>query len=245
MGTPPACAYATLYYALHEQFPISEYEDEIFFYRQYIDDIFAIWIPPATDTTEKFNAFKSAINNFGTLTWTVKSPSQSVVFLDLQISIRDNRIQTKMNEKVMNLYLYISPHSTHPPGVLYGLIVRNLYRIITLCSDRADDIPMAQRFLCRLAARGYRRSKLNELFNKAFVYLKKPQAPATPAPTPDPFDDELDAHNDIHFIVPYHPQNPSSKELQRLWRTTVFEPPSFRPVNEIPNDKDGFLSSVA
>jgi hypothetical protein len=102
-------------------------------------------------------------------------------------------------------------------------------------------IPMAQRFLRRLAARGYRCSKLNKLFIKAFAYLKKPPAPATPTPAPGPLDDELDAHNYIHFIIPYHSQNPSSKDLQRLWRNTVFEPPGLRPVNEIPNDKDNFF----
>jgi hypothetical protein len=156
-----------------------------------------------------------------------------------------NRTHTTMNEKVMNLYLYSSPHSTHPPGVLYGLIVGSLYRILTLCSNRADAIPMAQHFLRRLAARGYRRSKLNELFTKAFAYLTKPPAPATPAPTPDPSDGELDAHNDIHFIVPYHPQNPSCKELQRLWRNTVFEPPASALSTKSKTRKTKFLFSVA
>ena len=59
--------------------------------------------------------------------------------MDMTISIRKDRIVTSLYEKLMNLYLYIPPHSAHPPGVLTGLVSGNILRIHLLCSDE-DDI---------------------------------------------------------------------------------------------------------
>jgi hypothetical protein len=35
--------------------------------------------------------------------------------------------------------------------------------------------------------------------------------------------------------LPYHPDNPASYELQRLWRTLVFHPPGEAPLNSLTN----------
>jgi hypothetical protein len=67
------------------------------------------------------------MNNFGALTWKVKELSKSVNFLDLTITIReDRRIMTKTYKKLMNLYLYIPPASAHPPGMLKSIVYGNL-----------------------------------------------------------------------------------------------------------------------
>ena len=59
--------------------------------------------------------------------------------MDMTIAIRKDRIITSLYEKSMNLYLYITPHSAHPPGVLTGLVSGNIFRIHLLCSEQ-DDI---------------------------------------------------------------------------------------------------------
>jgi hypothetical protein len=49
MGTPAACAYATITYGNFENTEIlTEFHLQIPFYRRYIDDILGVWIPPAT-----------------------------------------------------------------------------------------------------------------------------------------------------------------------------------------------------
>eukprot|EP00957_Ditylum_brightwellii_P148309 11291459-Ditylum_brightwellii.AAC.1 len=58
--------------------------------------------------------------------------------MDLTITIKDGKITTKLYEKSLNLYLYIPPHSAHPPGVLNGIIFDQIHCIFTLCSERAD-----------------------------------------------------------------------------------------------------------
>ena len=111
MGTPPACAYATLYYAYHEYEILNDYSDCLLYYKRYIDDIFGIWCPPPNcpDPQRKWNAFKRAINNYGKLQWNTENLATTVTFLDLVITIENNRITTIMHEKKLNLYLYLPP----------------------------------------------------------------------------------------------------------------------------------------
>ena len=73
------------------------------------------------------------------LEWIFEERSKTVNFLDMTISIREDWIITLLYEKSMILYLYILPHSAHPPGVLTGLVSGNILRIHSLCSDK-DDI---------------------------------------------------------------------------------------------------------
>jgi hypothetical protein len=227
MGTPPACVYATLYYACHEAYILDRFSESLLYYKRYIDDILGLWAPPAhIDTAVEWAAFKTEVNNFGTLTWNTEELTTSVVFLDLVLRIDTGRIVSTMHEKLMNLYLYISPHSSHPPGVLYGLIVGQLHRIFRLCSLQPEAILLAQKFIRRLVARGYNKRKLDELFRKALIYLKTPRTPQFLDPE-DPHACELDMvdeHNDIYFHVPYHPNNPPADVIQRHWRHLAFSP---------------------
>jgi hypothetical protein len=45
MGTPPAPCYATIVYAIHENILLSRYNQNLLFYKRYIDDVFGIWVP--------------------------------------------------------------------------------------------------------------------------------------------------------------------------------------------------------
>ncbi len=47
-----------------------------------------------------------------------EEPSHEVTYLDLTITLKRGRISTKTYQKPMNLYLYIPPHSAHPPGMI-------------------------------------------------------------------------------------------------------------------------------
>ena len=56
--------------------------------------------------------------------------------MDMTISIREDWIVTLLYEKAMLLYLYILPHSTHPLGVLTGLVSDNILRVNSICSNK-------------------------------------------------------------------------------------------------------------
>ena len=56
------------------------------------------------------------------LKWIFEDCSDTVDYMDMKISIREDRIVTSLYEKAMNIYLYIPPHSAHPLLVLTRLV---------------------------------------------------------------------------------------------------------------------------
>ena len=126
MGTSCACIWATIYYGVHENnCIIPKYGKHLPLFDRFLDDIIGAWIGNHTD---EWASFKEDLNDFGILTWEVSELSPSVDFLDLTLSIEDGRIVSKTYQKPMNLFLYLPPSSSHPPGcikgTIYGLINR-------------------------------------------------------------------------------------------------------------------------
>ena len=113
----------------------------------------------------------------------------------------------------MNLYLYIPPHSAHPPGVLLGLIYGNISRIYNLCSEDNDKKRLIAAFYQRLIARGYKSTQIIPMFQKAadniFSKRKKPT---------------ISNNNHVFFHLPYHPDNPPSKDIRELWNKHLLQP---------------------
>jgi hypothetical protein len=169
MGTSVACIYATIYYSYHEETHIlSTYRSPLRYYRRFIDDILGIWIPPPNSNAETtWLAFKSSLS-FGILSWETEDLAHSVDFLDLTISIGpDYRLKTRTFQKAMNLYLYLCPSSSHPPGVLKGLIFGSVRRFWLQNSDHEDYQNVIQDFFHHLCARGHNPDQLRPLFNEA------------------------------------------------------------------------------
>ena len=225
MGTPPACSYATIYYAIREQYLLRHYNANLVFYKRYIDDVFAIWVPNDPDLS--FETFANDMN-FHNLTWTVNPLSTKVVFLDMILYLKNGKIETTMYEKALNLYLYISPFSSHPPGVLSGLIIGNILRIHHLCSEKKQRIEYYNQFFHRLRARGYLPSQLFPLFQRGFNLSATKPMPSTKNKRLEREASILRLHSDtttkstdntVILHVPYHPKSPNSKTIQQMFRT--------------------------
>ena len=111
IGTSAAVMWATLYYTYHEVHTLlPKHGTNLLYYKRFIDNVFCIW---TGNLTTDWKAFKEDVNNFGVLKWDIKSvtPSSSVNFLDMTLTICNNNIITKADQKEMNLNLYIPPSS--------------------------------------------------------------------------------------------------------------------------------------
>ena len=130
MGTSAAVMWATLYFGYHEAHClIPKYGSYLLYFRQFVDDIFGIWLD---DGSNQWVDFCNDINNFGILTWEINKPSNSVDFLDLMLTIKGSKIVSKTYQKAMNLYLYLPAASAHPQsclkGTFFGLVRRYYMR---------------------------------------------------------------------------------------------------------------------
>ena len=235
MGAPPAPPYTTIYYGIHEQELLNKYRNELFIYKRFIDDIFGIWIP---STTKRWQSFCSDLT-YGNLQWEVSPHSTKVDFMDLTIRICNNRIVTTLFEKELNLYLYLPPHSAHPPGVLHGLVIGNILRINNLCSQISDRNRRLKQFYQRLLFRGYKPNTLLPIFDKALRLAQQQpryveQPPRCLLPQPD------DRHR-VYFHLPFHPQGPSASQFQRRFKEYLLEPRFQRPYTLYTNLKGASL----
>jgi hypothetical protein len=103
MGTPVACAYATITYGHFEKTMIlPNCSANLLFYRRYINDIFGIWLLSPNNTITWRN-FKSDLNKWGNLEWSIEEPSRQTHFLDLNISIVESSISFSTYQKPLNL----------------------------------------------------------------------------------------------------------------------------------------------
>ena len=101
------------------------------FHINFIDDVLSIWLvdPDQAGDSRKWASFVALMQDYYGLEWIFEEISKKVNYMDMTILIHEGWIVTSIYEKAMNLYLYIPPHSAHPPGVLNGLVSGNILRI--------------------------------------------------------------------------------------------------------------------
>eukprot|EP00956_Cyclotella_meneghiniana_P031504 scaffold82847_cov56-Cyclotella_meneghiniana.AAC.1 len=212
MGTPPAPAWAIIFFALKEQQLIPRWNERVPFYKRYIDDGFGIWYhhPDPVEDARLWQAFQDDFNDWHGLEWEFVGPNDSVDFMDITMKIVDGKIDFTLFEKALNLYLYIPPKSAHPPGVLTGLIFGNILRIHQLCS-RDDDINDRLRvFFRRLRHRGYSSEALLPIFQKAVDNAKKYLRTSPESRLAAKRAQAEESKRRVFLHLPYHPNDPPS-----------------------------------
>ena len=213
MGALPAPMYATFYFAVHEANIIHKYAPYILFYGRYIDDTLLI-VNEQTFTPTVYAQLQHDFNSYGSLRWTFTGLKTSINFLDVTLSICDGQIHHTMFEKVLNLYLYIPPSSSHPPGVLKGLIFGRLHQFNLLCSDQVDKTRLRNKLYQRLLFRGYHPSMLDPIFSESLQQLSSSQLKP-----------KWDFEHLVILHTKYHPCNPPSTFLQKQFQEHLIDHP--------------------
>ncbi len=235
MGMSPAPTIANLYVAIYELDHIIPLLDKyLMFYKRFINNGFSIWLHNLDPmiNAKNWNDFKALLNAMG-LRWTFMSPRKKLVFMDITIQVKGEKIITTIYAKPLALYQYIPPSSCHPPRVLSGLIFGQILQIYQLCSHSKDIDKELSLLHTPLLKCGHTSNKLLPLFeksiNNALFYL--PQ-------TPEQWDAIKKAKirksdEQIFLRIPYHPQNPSSGFVHNLWRNLVYSVPGMENLNQL------------
>ena len=108
------------------------------------------------------------------MTWEFTELSNSVHFLDLTLAVMpDGKIKTKLFEKPLALYLYIPPHSIHPPKVLTSHVFGSILRMFRLNSDEDDTVSDVLSFYHSFTKRGNKEELLKPLFLNMIANARK------------------------------------------------------------------------
>jgi hypothetical protein len=222
MGTPPAPPYAALFFAIFEDKIMDLFGDYLLLYKRFIDDVIGIWLTDPDPSMDEcfWQDFIRMMNEDSGLVWIVNKRSMAVDFMDLSIRIEGQKIHTTLYQKALNLFLYLPPHSAHPPGVLTGLVLGMIHRIYTLCTDERDIYCLLKDFYKRLIVRGYKRPTIEPLFAKGLAKHKAKNANTIEAESQARAIDI----NTVFLHLKFNPGDPKSKALQKHWRDTVAAP---------------------
>jgi hypothetical protein len=223
MGTSSAVNYACLYVGLLEvRRLLPRYNQQLLFFRRFIDDGIGVWINIPGDP-HAWTSFFRCLNNWGSLKWTCDGHVDKLIFLDLEISIaRDRTIHYKSYQKPMNLYLYIPPGSAHPSNMIYGLVYGRLRAYRLQNTETADFVRMSILLARRLCARGYSLSTLLPIFQKATDRLLESDPRKILDPTePPPDNTKVDEDKPLIFHLPHHPRGITRQQVREAYLATV------------------------
>ena len=233
MGTPCACMLATIYFSFHERTKIlPKYSTNILFYRRYIDDVICLWTNPTDNTLHSnhtYECLKNDMNEFGNLRWEFEPLTLATTFLDLNIKITHpsaskipyqihQSISFSTYQKEHNLYLYLPPHSAHPPGITRSLI-HGLIRKYWIQNTHSQDFhKMTKLLFQRLLARGHPENTLRSLFLQAAKNIDK-NYNCKISPTRNNQTNDTDT-NEIFLKWQFHPSDITRKQLQNSYCNT-------------------------
>jgi hypothetical protein len=99
------------------------------------DDTIVLW----RGTVERLQAFFQDLNTFDAhLQFTMEIGGQSLHFLDLLITIVDNKLVTSVYSKPTDAHLYLNAKSSHPKSQILGIAKGVALRLRRICSDDED-----------------------------------------------------------------------------------------------------------
>ena len=172
------------------------------------------------------------MNKFGKLRWEFEPLTLTTTFLDLNITLHnqnfsttlrrptnfDNKISFSTYQKDHNLYLYIPPHSAHPPGTTRSLIHGLLQKYWSQNTKINDFHKITNLLFHRLLARGHSETTLRSFFLQAANSIDKKQRHKLLSTTPKATADKNS--NDIFLKWKFHPKDITRQQLQHSYRHT-------------------------
>ena len=157
------------------------------------------------------------MNNACKLNWTFVERCKQVDFLDLTIWLDPSgNISTRTFQKPMNLFLYITPDSAHPPGLIKSLVFGLLLTYYKHNTNSSDFLCMTSLLFQRLLNRSHQHNNLSDIFMSAITKIenntqdiwKKTGTKST------------EQENRLFFHIPFHPRDISRKEIRNIYNNT-------------------------
>lgn len=176
MGTRMAPSFANLFMGLLERSFLNSQTLKPFIWLRFIDDIFLLW----QHGNESLSTFLNNLNSFSNLNFTWTTSQDSITFLDVDVFMNHNLLNTKIHVKNSNKMQYLHYSSCHPMHIKRSIPKSLSLRAQNLCSDQADFNNYIRNLSNALDARGYPEKLVKNQIkapknNASTVYLNDPK----------------------------------------------------------------------
>ena len=143
----------------------------------------------------------------------------------------------------MNLFLYITPHSDHPPGLMKSLVFGLLHTYYIQNSLVEHFYEMVHLLFRRLQYRGHKTNDLQVLFLDAVEKNQERNSSTVDRDLQKPNDSKLD--NCLYFHIPFHPRDISRKKIRDIYeKICENEPSELGNFKSMTNGKTGELMTI-
>ena len=152
IGTKFAPTYACIFMdKIESDFLKTQKAKPLVWYR-YIDDVFFIW----THGEQKLNSFLEELNNYHlNIKFTHESSKGNISFLDLSVSLSENKLYTDLYIKPTDRHQYLHYSSSHPDHTKKSIIYSQTLRLSRLCSKEINFIQHRKEMKSWFLKRGY------------------------------------------------------------------------------------------
>ena len=152
MGSKMSPHFADLYMAYFEETFVYTHRLKPFLWVRFLDDIFCIF----THGDEELNKFLTHLNQCdANIKFTMEASKKSVSFLDTQVSIKEDSIQTDLYCKPTDAHNYLLFSSSHPRSCKTSIPYSQFLRIKRICSNLEDFDKHAKFIGQHFLRRGY------------------------------------------------------------------------------------------
>ena len=123
------------------------------YFGQYCDDCLALWSGPL-EKRELFLMFlNSTDSNFQ---FTIEVSGNELCFLDLKLTLKDNKIQTTVYSKPIDSHLYLQVDSCHHLRSILGIQEGVALRLRRICSTDKEYNNKPKEYKAYLIGRGHK-----------------------------------------------------------------------------------------
>uniref|UniRef100_A0A803JSK4 Reverse transcriptase domain-containing protein n=1 Tax=Xenopus tropicalis TaxID=8364 RepID=A0A803JSK4_XENTR len=202
MGTRFAPSYANLFMGYWEREHLKGWEANLSLWRRYIDDIIIVWRGTETDLKEFLNGLNSNDMN---LEFDLSYSREKINFLDLELYVKQSKIQSRTYFKSVDVNNYVLASSNHDSAWLKNIPYGQFRRVRKNCSEIGEFEKQAEVITERFQKRGYKPKEIKEAREKT-KRLERQQLLVYKD------HDQIEGNERFDFITQYNPQ---SKEIKK------------------------------
>lgn len=164
MGTRIGPNYANIFMAVLEEEFLARVDLKPFFYKRFIDDVFLIW-PHGESSLVSFIAEFNAVHP--NISFSHEFSTTSINFLDVTVSVLQNRLKTTLYRKPTDSHQYLHFQSSHIKHWKTGIPYSQAHRFRRICSKEEDFLSNCEKLKNDLLKQKYPLQLINDSIRRA------------------------------------------------------------------------------